>query len=505
MVKHLRPLLAAFTVLPASVLVGMSLAFTGASLDTMRNTVKTGSSKLSLPTDSDLYVFHDTSTTPTIYSAFMALGAMLGALIAYPICDRVGRRWALFLTSPLYFAAYLIIATNSNSGALIFGRVLSGIGAGFTSAAVPVFIAEIANTEIRGILGSFHQLGIAMGAAIMYLMNDLVRTSANGWYTDNPTESAPSDGFTDWRYIAYYSLIVTGPVAGFIFFHPETPRWLASKGKVTEAKASLTYYREGRETEEEIRSLESIIGAGQNQKSPITWQLIKDNRLQLFVGIGLHALQMLAGIQAFNFYLSTILQAAEVSNKSTVSLISMILKFACNSFVFVAVDIVGRKLPLMISGLGMGLACLLFGIGFYELFEKGSDNGWIFQAAPYLYCISYAMGAGAIPWLLMPEIFRVQIRAFASSLASFVNWSLCFVIVLSFKSMTDSSLNYQGTIWFYGFFGFVMFFFTWYFLPETKGKTFEEIKAIFDQRMGVKQKAVAVAEEERQGINNTSQ
>ena len=479
--EHLRASLGTLAVMSASILVGLNQAFTGAALDTMRNTVKDGPSKLSLPDDSDLWVFRGDGGNQNVmaswFSGLFAIGCVFGALIGYPLSDRFGRKMAVLLTVPFYAAGLAVISTCSKPGLLILGRILSGVGAGCACVAVPTYIGETAPTSIRGILGAGHQLGIAFGAMLSYLMADYVRTGADGYYISD-LSAAKSNAFANWRRIAEYSQILVGVMCLAVLFVPETPRWLAAHGKIDQAKKVLANLRGGELTVEEVESLEKV-AAQSAKKKKVTYADLKSNRKQLFVGIGIHLLQQAAAVQAFNFYLSTMLQEAGIKKKGTVSFIAMILKFAVTFILVVFIDRHGRRPFLLIGSFLMSASCVTMGLGYYFQENGSMVNNAVFEVAAYVFCAAYGLGVGPIPWLLMSELFEDKIRAVASSWASAVNWLTCFAITQSFFPLTEY-INYSGTLWVYAGGGAGLFIFTLLFLPETKGKTFEEIKAHFN-------------------------
>jgi len=514
-----RSVLAALAVTPASMLVGLSLGFTGAGLDVMRNSVKDGHRKVSLPVGSSLWVFSGEKSISALFSGLFCLGAVLGSFLAYPVADRYGRKIALLMTSPLFATGYLTIGLARAPWLLILARVFTGIGTGAASVAVPTYIGEIAPTSIRGILGTFHQLAIAFGAAIAYSFAAFVRTDGDGFYLDLPSQSTGSGVFVQWRTVAFLYLIWCGLMAINALLVPQSPRWLAGRGRIDEALAALGWLRSGRPLEVEVETLKKsatqAVGAdaaaralepnhnlhdanephtmvrlntsplaernSEASKPGITMEDIRKNKRQLIVGLGLHLGQQLAAIHAFNFYLSTMLQAVSLESRKTVALVAMVIKFSGNLVLAAFIDRLGRRLPMMVGSFGMGASCLLMGVGYHLYFVKNQYIEWIFILAPNLYCLSYSFGVGAIPWLIMSELYVDKIRAFASSLASATNWLGCFVITFTFDYLV-SGINYQGIMWIYASFGFALSLFTVFMLPETKGKTFEEIKAYFDSR-----------------------
>ena len=495
-----RSVLSALAVTPASMLVGLSLGFTGAGLDVMRNTVKDGSRKVSLPLDSNLYVFTDQNIS-AIFSGLFCLGAIIGSFATYPIADRYGRKAALFITAPLFAAGYVTIALGYPPWLLVLARVFTGIGTGAASVAVPTYIGEISPTKIRGILGTFHQLSIAFGAAFAYLFAAVVRTDGDGFYVDLPSQTTGSSVFVHWRTIAWLCLIWCGLMAISSLLVVQSPRWLAGQGRLEEAVSILTWLRgvqPGVETPElasELENLKKLVpvvaahtsaaasSAPVAQRSRVSMADVNANKRQLIVGLGLHMGQQLAAIHAFNFDLSTMLQAVDLDARKTVALVAMIIKFTGNVVLAAFIDKLGRRLPMLVGSFGMGASCLLMGIGYHLYFEKGQveETKWIFTAGPMLYCLFYSFGVGAIPWLIMAELYTDKIRAFASSFASATNWLGCFVITFTFDDLVDG-INYQGVMWLYAAFGFGLCLFTFFMLPETKGKSFEEIKASFDGR-----------------------
>ncbi|EER07554.1 hexose transporter, putative [Perkinsus marinus ATCC 50983] len=480
-----RALLAVAAVLPAPLLVGLCCGFTAPAIDTMQNTVASPSGEhIRIGVHSDLYVF-ESPMTASFFSAALTLGALIASLTGGPISERTGRRLALLIAGPLNVISFLIIALCKNVAALIIARLIGGWSMGICSFVCSVYISEVSPTSLRGFLGSCTQLLIGLGILLVYIFGAVCRTDG-----ESSDPLATSQTFCRWRLVSYICLIPGAVLTIAMFFAPETPRWLATRGGLQKAEETLRRLRgvdsvADPRIADEIRALEDIVegqkerGGGSSDmkhRFKILWQCRKQVAIVTVTNLG----TQFSGTNAQTFYQDTIFQAAGLSDSSvlaiTVRVSSTIATLPC----MYLLDRVGRR-PLFISSwIGITISQLLMGIFFY--FDRDGDAqhlAWLALLATYGYQLSYSWGAGPIRWMLASEIFPDEARGLASAIATTSNWGGAFFFVLFLESCIEAT-SMQAAFFFFSCVGAVVTVFEWFMVPETKGKTFEEIQKMFE-------------------------
>lgn len=392
----------------------------------------------------------------SLFGSIVTFGAMIGAITSGPIADLVGRKWAMRVYTVFCIAGWLAIYFAQGALALDIGRLATGYGMGAFSYVVPVFIAEIAPKNVRGFLTASNQFMICAGVSVSFIIGNVLT----------------------WRALALVDLVPCAVLLFGLFFIPESPRWLAKTGKQKEFEAALQKLR-GKDAD--------ISGEAAEIQDYITTlkQLPKANLLDLFqrrylrsviIGIGLMVCQQFGGINGICFYTSSIFESAGFSS-SLGTTIYAILQVVVTGLGAAVVDKVGRKPLLLVSGTGLVLGCVLPAISFYLKVHELA-----LQAAPILavtgilvYISSFSVGMGAVPWVVMSEIFPINIKGQAGSLATLVNWFGAWLCSYSFNFLMAWSS--YGTFILYAAINALAILFIITVVPETKGKTLEEIQA----------------------------
>ncbi len=405
----------------------------------------------------------------TISSAL--LGCIIGGSLAGHISQTIGRKKGLI------FAAFLFLISAVGSAipeqmnflhahvisSFIFYRIIGGIGVGLASMLSPMYIAEIAPSNIRGKLVSWNQFAIIFGMLIVYFVNYFI---AKG----QPQEWIDTVG---WRWMFGSETIPALMFLCLLFFVPETPRFLVMKNKEANALKVLTKLS-GIETAGEV--LSDIKGTLTEKKVP--W--LSYGGLILVVGILLSVFQQFVGINVVLYYASKIFSNMG-ANTDTSLLQTIIVGFVNLSFTVIAiftVDRFGRR-PLMIIGaIGMAFSMILLGFTFY--LEKLGMTSLIFML---LYIAFFAMSWGPVTWVLLSEIFPNSIRS-AMSIAVAAQWIANLVVSWTFPIMDGNpvltKLFHQGfSYWIYGIMGILAAWFVWKFVPETKGKSLEDMEKMW--------------------------
>ncbi|KAF4695268.1 hypothetical protein FOZ63_026819 [Perkinsus olseni] len=480
---------------------GLTLGFTGQTIDTMQNNVTTSDgTPIEIGPDDNLYVF-DTSTEGSLFGSLVNLGAMGGAiLLGGPLIEKFGRKWVLLACSPCFLLIYVWQALAHTSWQLLFARVLVGFVVGVESVVVPTYIGEVSPTAIRGALGACNQLSITIGILLAYALGLAFRTDA-GSTDPNATDST----FCQWRTVSWIYLIPSALLGICMFFVPESPRWLAEHNRAEAAKKVLLRLRGSKSVEDDPEIMEEVkayeVSAANNEKNAKdTWKesaswavhALGQCKMQLFIGIALQVLQQFSGINAVIFYQTTIFQAAGLDNKEGMALAVMAAQVVVTLIACIIMDMAGRRVLLVAGAAGMCIAAILLGVFFFLDDVNDNNVSWLAIFSAFLYIASFSIGVGAIPWLIMAEIFPNEVRGLSASIATAVNW-FCSWIVTMFLDDYREAITYQGVFWSFAVVCLVMVAFVLVIVPETKGKTFEEIQAYFSRRYGGKTRTVDAA------------
>jgi SP family xylose:H+ symportor-like MFS transporter len=403
------------------------------------------------------------------------IGCVIGGATAGFISKSLGRKNGLFIAATAFLISAIgawrpesfnIFGTLDIYSFVIF-RIIGGIGVGLASMISPMYIAEIAPAKIRGRLVSYNQFAIIFGMLVIYFVNYFIAMQGNEqWLT---TEG--------WRYMFLSGAIPSGLFLISLFFVPETPRYLVMKNRNVKALDVLNKIS-GQNDAPKI--LEEIKGSLVQRNTP--W--LSYGMLIIFIGIMLSVFQQFVGINVVLYYAGNIFRNLGASTDS--SLLQTIVVGSVNLiFTIVAiltVDKFGRK-PLMIIG-SIGMATSMFALGFAFY---GGASGILALIFMLIYTASFALSWGPVCWVLLSEIFPNSIRG-AMSIAVAAQWIANWIVSLTFPMMNDNiwltSMFHHGfSYWIYGVMGILSAVFMWKFVPETKGKTLEEIEKIWIKKI----------------------
>ncbi len=390
------------------------------------------------------------------------LGCIPGAMFAGFLSDRFGRRKVLFLCAILYAVSGFLSAVPRTFGEFLAARFISGLGIGASSMICPVYIAEIAPKEWRGRLGSLFQLGIVLGIFLTLFIN--ARIQGLGDETWNTTMG--------WRWMLGAEVAPAIILLALLFFVPESPRWLLKAGRETDAWQILTAVGGLDHAEKEVAAVRDALS---HEEGRFMELFSPTYRRPLMIAVLLMAFSQFSGINAIMYYSTKILSTAGSGVKDAFTA-SALIGMVNVVFTFVAIGLVdkaGRR-PLLLVGLSVQVVALAL-------------VGWMFHAGhqglPLLLCIigfiaAFAMALGPIPWILCSEIFPTKIRGRAMSVATFVIWTSCYIVAQTFPMLNDSrEVGPAKTFWVYAAFSLVALVFVFGRVPETKGRSLEEIEA----------------------------
>ncbi|KAM0944342.1 putative major facilitator, sugar transporter, major facilitator superfamily [Dioscorea sansibarensis] len=404
----------------------------------------------------DLGIAENTVLQGWVVSSSLA-GATVGSFTGGALADKFGRTKTFLLDAiPLAVGAFLS-ATAQNVQSMMIGRLLAGIGIGISSAVVPLYISEISPTEIRGALGSINQLFICIGI-LAALVAGLPLAGNPLW----------------WRSMFGIAVIPSVLLALGMAISPESPRWLFQQGKLTQAEASLrTLYGKER-VAEAMQGLQAGIQDSTEQDAGWFDLFSKRYRKVVSVGAALFLFQQLAGINAVVYYSTSVFRSAGIASDVAASALVGAANVFGTAIASSLMDKQGRKSLLVTSFTGMGTSMLLLSLSFtWKALAPYSGN--LAVVGTVLYVLSFSLGAGPVPALLLPEIFASRIRAKAVALSLGMHWVSNFVIGLYFLSV----VNKFGISKVYLGFATVCFLAVLYIagnVVETKGRSLEEIE-----------------------------
>lgn len=399
------------------------------------------------------------------------IGCLVGALVAGALSDKFGRKRLLLVAALLFAVTSLGNALAHNFTIFIAWRMLGGVAIGLASNLSPMYIAEVAPAQMRGKLVAINQLTIVVGILLAQYINwFLVRNLPEG-ATDEFIRNSWF-GQQGWRWMfgltAAPSLLF---LLGMLFV-PESPRWLAKYGKPERARAVLTKIGGERYADEAIADIKSTLASEEIRHVRFSDLLDPKMRKVLVLGVVLAVFQQWCGINVIFNYAEEIFRAAGYDISSVLKNIAWTGSVNL-AFTFVALGVVDRggRRPLMLLG-AAGLAAIYVAMGFcYAGGVKGLPMLLLVLAA--IGC--YAMSLAPVTWVVISEIFPNRIRGAAMAVAVSSLWIACFILTYTFPIL-NAKLGSAGTFWLYAAICVAGFLFIKLKLPETKGKTLEQIE-----------------------------
>jgi sugar porter (SP) family MFS transporter len=430
-----------------------------------------------------LFITDDFGLSPFMQGAVVAallLGAMIGAGFAGPMSDRMGRRRLIMLAAITFTIGALGAAAAPSAGALVAARFVIGLAVGSAALVVPLYLSEIAPTHIRGAISSLNQLMIVIGILAAFIVNAILASSA------------------DWRLMLGLAAVPSVILLIGMFFMPETPRFLVRTGEEEEARDVLEEVTEddaGRDESperkiEEIQEVEEEEGGLRLLKEP--WV-----RPALIVAIGLAVFQQFIGINTIIYYAPTTLTSVGFAPDSAIYLNLLIgtLNVVMTIVAIRIIDRVGRK-PMLLFGLvGMVTSLTVLGLS-SELLAKPSSSSDPAAIITFIclagFIVSFAATWGPVVWVMLPEVLPLSVRGTAMGVAVCLHWFANFLVSQTFPIMLDSWG--AGPVFLgYAFVGVLAFVFVKAMVPETKGRSLEEIEADLHRETGAGEPAVAGA------------
>jgi MFS transporter, SP family, galactose:H+ symporter len=406
-----------------------------------------------------------TTVAEEIVVSGVLLGATLGAIVGGKAADLFGRRKVLLVTAAIFGIGALASAVAPSPAILIVSRVVLGLAIGLASTNVPVYLSEVAPPHARGWVVSLFQLAVTVGIVVAYLTDYSFVGIEEGWRWMLGLAVAPALVFG------------TG-----MFFLPETPRWLIRGGHHEVAHRVLVRIRDLGDVNLEIEEIKASL-AQQTEGGHWTDLLRPQVRPALVVGLGLAVFQQITGINTVIYYAPKILQAAGFNSASGAILATVgvgIVNVAMTILAMFLVDRAGRRPLLLIGIAGMIITLGVLGVSF-SISNPSGQLAWIAVICLMGYVASFAVSLGPIFWLLIAEIYPLRIRGLAEGTAATFNWASNLIVSLTFLTLVEK-LGASSTFLLYALASVASWLFAYWFVPETKGRTLEQIEAFWRAR-----------------------
>ncbi|KAK6941516.1 Major facilitator, sugar transporter-like [Dillenia turbinata] len=423
-----------------------------------------------------------TSIEEEILVGSLNVCSLIGSLASGKTSDMIGRRYTIVLSAATFFIGALLMGLAPSYAFLMMGRVIAGIGVGYSLMIAPVYTAELSPAMTRGFLSALPEVFINIGILLGYVSNYVL-------------SGLPEH--INWRLMLGIAAVPATAIGFGVLAMPESPRWLVMRGRIDEAKRILM--RTSENAQEAETRLEEMARAALVEVSDIgkwrgqgAWKelLIRPTRpirRILFAALGINFFMQASGNDAVVYYCPAVFRAAGIHNKQQLVGVTVIMGIAKTSFVLISalyLDKFGRRPLLLLGTAGMAFSLAGLGLGSKFLEHSGSKPTWVITLCILAVCADvsfFSIGLGPITWVYSSEIFPSRLRAQGSSLAVSLNRLVSGVVAMSFLSISEK-ITFGGMFFVLSgimALGTVFFFF---FLPETKGKSLEEIGTLFEDK-----------------------
>ncbi len=424
-------------------------------------------------------------------SSSALIGCIIGAAISGTLASNWGRKKSLIFAGIMFFISAwgsmcpeTMVLTKGEPNMTLFVvfniyRVIGGVGVGLASAVCPMYIGEIAPSSIRGMLVSWNQFAIIFGQLVVYFVNFFIL----GEHTQPVIESIgqglnqlmpESDPWTienGWRYMFGSEMVPAGLFALLICFVPETPRYLASIGQDAKAEGILAKINGSEKAKSILKEIKETMTVK-------TEPLMTYGFLCIFVGIMLSVFQQAVGINAVLYFAPRIYGAMGFDDPMMLTVFNGVVNLAFTCVAIFTVEKLGRKPLLIVGSLGMALGAIGVACTFEGAIANDSTMQLLCMISLMIYSASFMFSWGPICWVLIAEVFPNTIRGGAVAIAVAFQWIFNWIVSTSFVPMANS-LGYWFVYALYGIICIIAAVFVWKLVPETKGKTLEDMTKLW--------------------------
>ncbi len=409
-----------------------------------------------------LLFINETWILPDTLQGFLVssvlIGAVIGAATNGILADIFGRKKIIMATAVIFILGSILCAFAPNVYVLIISRIFVGFAVGIVNFVVPLYLSEISPKNLRGTLVSLYQWAITAGILFSYFINAVF-----------------AQAVYNWRWMLF-----AGVLPGLILFigmcfMSDTPRWLVSKNREDEAKKVFNKIEPDIDTNKEIEDIKNTLESGNDNKFRFKKWMI----MPFVVGIGIMFAQICTGINTIIYYAPTIFKTAGFDSNLTAIYATTgigVVNFVMTIVAVFFTDRLGRK-PLLYFGLtGVMLSLFALGTSFAFAGALGSSLKWVAVGSLVTYIICFAMSLGPIGWILVSEVFPLKIRGIAMSICTVSNFAFNFFVVGSFPVLLHR-IGGAWTFWLFGIVSILCIIFVYFFVPETKGISLEQIES----------------------------
>ena len=405
--------------------------------------------------------FSLSTTMEEIVVSAVLVGAVIGAVIGGALTGRFGRRSMIIVAGIVFTVSAISSALAPTVTFLIASRIVSGIAIGIASFISPMYIAELAPARVRGALVAVNMLAITTGIVIAYLVDYAFSSSQ------------------EWRFMFGLAAIPAIVLTLAMWRLPDSPRWLISKSRVEQATHVLQRVRTASEVGPEITDIQQSMA--QQGSGGVAELFGHSLRMPMLVGMGLSIFQQITGINTVIYYSPTIFGFAGFKSPGSAILAGAALTAVMWCFHVLAIfllDRVGRRPLLLVGVVGqiVGLAILGAAFQFQQVAGFKAYMSYVAIGGLGIYTACFAFGLGPIFWLMISEIFPLKVRGAAMSAVTVANWGMNLVVAVTFLSLVGV-LGHAWTFWLYGVIAIAAWVFFYRLVPETKGKSLEQIEA----------------------------
>ncbi|MBM6630023.1 sugar porter family MFS transporter [Mammaliicoccus vitulinus] len=397
-----------------------------------------------------------THITEGLVVSSMLVGAIFGSGASGPLSDKLGRRKLVFIISIVFIIGALILSFAQSMIVLVIGRFIIGLAVGGSTAIVPVYLSEMAPTDTRGSLSSLNQLMITIGILASYLVN----------YAFADMEA--------WRWMVGLAVVPSVILMIGVYFMPESPRWLLEHKSEKAARKVMTITRKQGEIDKEIDEMKEIIHISES-----TWTVLKSIWLRpvLVIGCIFALLQQIIGINAIIYYAPTIFSQAGLGDATailgTVGIGSV--NVIVTIFAIMIMDKIDRKKLLITGNIGMVSSLLIMATLVWTIGLDSTVGAWIIVACLTMFIVFFAFTWGPILWIVLPELFPMRARGAATGIAT-LSLSIGSLLVAQFFPMLTSVMGIEQVFLIFAVIGIFAMIFVIKYLPETRGRSLEEIE-----------------------------
>ncbi|WP_415640002.1 sugar porter family MFS transporter [Paenibacillus sediminis] len=396
----------------------------------------------------------------------LIVGATIGAASSGVLSDKFGRKKMLIVSAILFVIGSVGSAIPTSVTGLVVARMIGGLGVGMASTLSPLYIAEIAPARNRGRLVSIYQFAVVTGIFVTFFIN-----AAIAGYGDDAWDISSA-----WRYMLGFGIAPGLIYILLLLFIPETPRWLMKQKQEVRALDILERMN-GKEAAKS--ELHEIMNLKEEEAASIKEVFKPALRLPLLVGVILAILQQITGINAIMYYAPEIFKQTGAGTNAalTQTILVGVVNFVFTLVALWLIDIIGRKALLLIGSVSMTICLFAVGYGFHS----GNMSGYLILFFILLYVASFAISFGPVVWVMISELFPTRIRGRATAIASFCLWLADFVVSQTFPMLLEG-IGTSATFWMFAVISFIAVIFCIKFVPETKGKSLEQIERLWESK-----------------------